>query len=917
MKRIIAFLLCAAFLAALALSPVSALAAKDSDKTVFLNVLNAKNWEKGEGASSVSNRVISARNTLSVSAESGAEELSFSGEFRPVELSGVCELVLELSVRGEGEAYPVTVNLISGSERFTYSDTLPADDTFMYVPLKGNFAKSLTGITFTADTKDAPLNYIIIHSITADNNYTYSYRDLFGSTRLTSEHDFKRAEDSFTVSPKDGLCEISLYPTEGFSENRDLCFWVSLSGASGSISAVTVSPEGKETAYTAQSITADGTYCFTLRGGLEQLSLRFSLVSKDTKAIKLTGAGILDLGEHPESIGTVTSCRYDGKKVTLQGSLSGEASVDYYGSRILMYAIPLPEAENFKLSDYEPCATSGFSTKFSLSQSFDPSFGEYLYVAVLDTKEGKIIIDSPSCAASSSLSTTSKGSVCALHGADAADVFETNASSVIIDVAAGNLVETSNIYSAISYSYHKTYYFNRDYVEALDSKVQFYRSAGIGVYLRIYSDRDGYTFDYSADSPESLSLMCALSGFLADRYSGVEGFIMGNALNSYALSPSPKDAESKARLVCAFAERIKAYSPDSAVVLPFSAEVQLDCHLSAHLLYYYLGKYNRGGALSLLEVTRSPEGSVQKAQRLSQISSLVAGNTDGCAVFWHVPGESTSALTVSTYKKLCGESISHALRFCALSVTRTDRSAALFDALSSMLDSENVISSSTSQFKATALPFEAVGSFSLWDFTDSYDTTGWVAGGSFAAPITARGSGGGRVLLASKPALSSDAGILIGKITSPKDLSKVSAGITLNVLSDSAKAADVSLIFGSGESRAEFSASVSCNEKATLYCDMSAFGGASKIDYVALIVRGGDDLRAEVSKVELFSDKKNSEALSAEFSDAVPEEHDPVLYAVVIIAAAVTVAVFSALLRKQKSPAGARKAQKEKKNDKV
>jgi len=190
--------------------------------------------------------------------------------------------------------------------------------------------------------------------------------------------------------------------------------------------------------------------------------------------------------------------------------------------------------------------------------------------------------------------------------------------------------------------------------------------------------------------------------------------------------------------------------------------------------------------------------------------------------------------------------------------------------------------------------------YGLWDFTDSYDTANWVSGGSFSAPFTAKGEAGGRVLMAQNTGASDGSGILICRAEPSLDLSGLSARFTLSVSSETAKSADVSIIFGSGDSRAEFTASVLCNAETALVCDMSEFAGAGKIDYASVIIRGGVDADVRVSKVEMCSDTLDSEALEARFYKESADIHRPILYAALVFIAAGTVAVFSALAKKRR-----------------
>ncbi|MBQ4067465.1 MAG: hypothetical protein IJD22_07475, partial [Clostridia bacterium] len=484
---------------------------------------------------------------------------------------------------------------------------------------------------------------------------------------------------------------------------------------------------------------------------------------------------------------------------------------------------------------------------------------------------------------------------------DAADLFETNASSVILDIDGGRLSVPEGTHAAEVYSYGKNYYFDSDYLRQLDDRINFLAAAGINSYLRIYSDLEGHTFDYSPDRKESLSLMCAIAGFLAERYPSVKGYIIGSAANTNVSSLTAEYAESRARLFSVFCESVRSRNPYAQVIIPYSEVGTCDPHLTAAMTDYYLSKYSAGTQSFMLETAKGATSAIASASRLSDTATSVGFSSGGASMIWIAPGEYGADRITEAYRELCMQSAAHGFIFCAVSVEKTDKSPILYEALKQMLDRENVISASSSQFTASDSANGFSGVYSLWDFTSSYDTKGWVSGGSFAPPITAKGENGERVLRADNSDISKSAGILICRTEAPLDMTGVSARFTLSVESDTANFAEIALILGSGESRAEFSATVECNKKTSLTCDLQDFEGARSIDYAAIIVRGGEGASATVSHVELCSKELTDEEMSLRFSSERPSPHNPLLYAVIIFTAAGTVTVFSVLIKKQTS----------------
>ncbi|MBE6587401.1 MAG: hypothetical protein E7647_03185 [Ruminococcaceae bacterium] len=904
MKRIIASLLIAVLLAALLFSlTFSVSASGPATESVSLDIFNKEYWSGGDGVADISVKKASGNPLLTVSAKADAALVSFSCGFDPMDLSKYTELAVNLAVRGEGENYDITVTLFAGDTSSSFTETVTSEDAVLYVPLEESVSLSLSGISVSARSDSLPISYINLISVKADNTYTYSYIKTFSSTDVYSEGSLKRSPDSVTVTPKGGEADLYFDFIDTATDTQSLLVWFTLADAyTGSVCCETLDKDGNLYTSPQQIISRKGTYTFSLTGGFRELALRFSSLSESTSGVTVTAAGIYTVGSIERSFGTVTSCRYDGKRISVSGSLSSDATSGYYGSRILLYAIPASEAGSCDLEEYEPVASSGFSTKFRINCELDRSYTEYFYKTVLDTKDGLLPIGSICAPSGGMTSPSTTNAVSALYGADAADVFETNVSSVIMDISAGKLLESDDIYSAQIYNYQKkTYYFDKDYLSDLDDRMRFYTAAGVNVYLRFYSDRDGYAFDYSADNSESLSLMCAVSGFISERYPQVNGYIVGVAANDHITSLTAEYAEARARLVAVFSESIRSKNPAAQIILPYSESAPADPFLSCSLISHYLSKYKAGATVCMYEAAKNAQDSYAVASQLASVCAQMGAQSGGGAVLWNVPSTLSAKEITDSYRNLCINSAAQGLSFAALSVTRTDKDSSLYDQLKVMLDMENLISASISQIAPMESEPAFSGSFALWDFTSSYDTASWVSGGSFSPPITAKGDGGNRVMMAKSSGLAEGAGILICRTEASLNMSDVCARVSFSVASETAKAADVTVIFGSGESRAEFSATVECNKPTSVICDMKEFPGGANVDYAALIIRGDAECTASLSKIEICSPRLDSSELEARYAPDIPEEHNPLLYAIIIFVAAGTVMVFSVLWKNQSS----------------
>ncbi len=901
MKRIIAIILAAVLTAAFIPLYTAAVEAQGT-KYLALDVLKKEYWNKESGVSLISERRVSGNSAIYASATENATALSFYGGFRPLDLSAFSELTFDVSLKGDASEYTVTVTL--SSESFSSAHTVESknENCVFSIPLKDGVREALSRIDIDI-LANGSVSYATVSSVTADDTYTYAYLDSFMAKDISSDTPLAKSKDKISATSDNGNVSLTLDFVDKFEKDVNVLTWITLEKATtGTVSAKAryVDEEnGTEEFFTAAPISASqGSVPFVIPGGYTDITFLFTNISSNA-ALVVTGAGCANMGKSEKSVGSITSCRYDGKKINISGSLSTEDSLQYMGSKLLLYMIPITKASNYSLEDYEPCATGSFSTKFTLSAECDPTYAQYFYKVVLDTDDGFISVGTLSGASCSASVPVAQGSLSTICGAGAADVFETNASRVIINVAAGNLLETNNIYSAVNYNYGTTYHFNPSYLSQLDNSIGFYNAAGVKVYIRLYSDKDGYTFDYSSENAESIALMSAVCSFLSERYPGICGFIMGSPLNASA-AITPEKAISYAKLICAFSECVKSKNTSCEVVIPIDEKGSGDPRLLIAMLSYYLADLNAPSTVIMYETSSISSACVSAANSLSILSAQLGAKTDGCSVLWKVASSTTTEMIRESYRDLCIIGATYGIRFAAIDLTNTEKSSHLFDTLKETMDAHNVTTTTITQHKASTEDNDFSGTYPIWDFSSSYDTAGWVAGGSFSSPVSTRGSFSGRVLLSTAGKSSTGAGILIAPAKKSINMENTVARVRLSVFSKSAETADISVIFGSGDSRAEFSAVIPCNAESVLLCDMATFPGATNVDYSAIIVRGVADASAEISKVELCSTKLSHEEMKEKYAQVPEIEHRPLLYVTVIFIAAFTVTIFSVLLKSRK-----------------
>lgn len=113
----------------------------------------------------------------------------------------------------------------------------------------------------------------------------------------------------------------------------------------------------------------------------------------------------------------------------------------------------------------------------------------------------------------------------------------------------------------------------------------------------------------------------------------------------------------------------------------------------------------------------------------------------------------------------------------------------------------------------------------------------------------------------------------------------------------------ISVVFGSGDSRAEYLLTPGQGSDFTVTCDLSDFSDASAVEYIAVILRGQQNAVLEVSKVEVCSKEKTEQQLQflVEGMTQESDSENSVYYFIVVVLAAVTVIDFFNIKPKKQS----------------
>ncbi len=271
--------------------------------------------------------------------------------------------------------------------------------------------------------------------------------------------------------------------------------------------------------------------------------------------IRFNGISLTDSysGSSYITYGDITSARLssDGKQIIITGEIPREYVTEFVGCELYLYALDL--SEDPKAADYDimpVLSKHGISTKFTFrldvgKQSGDALFKKYV-VKISSTP--KVFVDTPVYVSVGDTAAVKRGISVGYTSPDQSGVAASLSKNGIVDISVSKLISSSNsgYMQAIAGKY---YYFDKEYVDLLDSEISALYSSGADVTVRLTVDgkqHEGLYFDSSADSDAYLvnvedgrgsSLVRAATEFLITRYADnrmgiIDSFIIGKAVNA-------------------------------------------------------------------------------------------------------------------------------------------------------------------------------------------------------------------------------------------------------------------------------------------------------------------------------------------------------------------------------------------------
>ncbi len=288
-----------------------------------------------------------------------------------------------------------------------------------------------------------------------------------------------------------------------------------------------------------------------LKSPVRKVRIRFS----GKGVIRFNGISLTDsYDDHPyETYGDITSANLsaDKRQIIISGELPREYVTEFENCKLNLYALE-PGADPRK-ADYDnmtPLAEHGISTKFTFSLDIGKQSGDELFkkYVVKITSDPKVFVDTPTYITLGENRPAAKGISVGYTSDDLSGVSASLAGSSIVDVSINRLVSTGNS-GYMQASAGKYYYFDKSYVDILDSKISALYSSGAHVIVRLMVDgkeHNGLYFDLSSESDKYLinvanergsALVRAATEFLVTRYNSsrtgiIDSFIVGKTVNA-------------------------------------------------------------------------------------------------------------------------------------------------------------------------------------------------------------------------------------------------------------------------------------------------------------------------------------------------------------------------------------------------
>lgn len=598
---------------------------------------------------------------------------------------------------------------------------------------------------------------------------------------------------------------------------------------------------------------------------------------------------------------SITRSAVEGDVIRIEGKLSKSASVEYMNRDIGLFTLPVAGGVEELVETIK--SSSKFSFEVPLSSYPHAAAENYFYVCVID-KDGKGTPISEKRFISAFSPSEGNSAVFGLHGADAAGVFESNASRAVVDVNLDRLRGGDGYLSsgAVCSRGSGVYFLDASYLGELDRDMKFYESSNVGVYLRFISNKPmrslSLAYDLGKgtggsgkDAEVGMQFYLAVVSFLCERYPNVLSIVLTSGVNSNPVIGQAPGSVWEYALGTAFLARL-TYGAASEKLDNFFVTIPLaenkttgSFYIEPELLAAMISEaFSSIGPAPWAVMYSSQGASFETLDAI--ITSARANSTSipsSSSIFWTPDGSMDFETVLETFSGICKKNMNTAgsrAAFLSVSSVFSKIDALGYGALKSIMAREK-----DSALDADAAPLEEfdknkfIGKYDLWDFTNSYNSLGWSA--AIGADSCATyfkydqttflgGRDNPRVLrFKTDGAADSSYGMIICNLKTPLNF-LTSPYVEFDFSVESDLPVELTFLFGSGDKRVEYR--FPCLNGAGNYkavCDLSDFSGLSgSVGRLAIMARSDSSATVDVSKITSLSYDASSDELEAKFKTA-------------------------------------------------
>ncbi len=887
--------------------------------------------------------------------------------YSPVDLYAYDYLSFYISVTDSGalgggdvSGYKVSITLMSGKSVYTYDADVETDGWQLVSAPVGewNMRSRIESVTLSL-TATAPADAAVMIGMRLDALSASGIRDTSFEDRymcmdfesVTAAHESYDAFERFlrTTGSASVHCDVSIFDRDAASEAESLRITVSDS-AGADIYLELGFDTGETRMSEIRRIPASGIatalyFRVSDIGSLCTLTIHIDTTRASDGAPASGGeTRIYSIGlwtpptVESGGIGSLDTCRVVADGVNIRGSVPSDVVASYMDGEIAILCIPVyGDAEQY-IADAVPVATIDMTTRFNVTTGADALPSAYRamrYAAVILRGDERILIGSPRFADFSDEVgvhlPVSAGSIKGVSGDGGAVM----TADVVLDELFGTAT-TGKLYSFGG----NLYYFNNEYLAALDGRIKPLSLSGASCYLRICDRRADGAHMIGVGDEESFERIYAAVDYLTSRYSGsdygyIRGVIVGDDVGADICGYDDSVAHLAAMTVSTVYRIGRGNIAGFEVILPIGGALcaqdrpnGVDAADVLSGMSVYMAEFG-GVPYSVLTESQFP---IEMAGTASSFfSSMESGAPAGQFSIYKPRKRRDDAVSllrdyIEKYYALAARGDVFAFIYDTSNVKIATDEYAEFMSQLSLLDTDGYASAlefagvdveppershpirlSTGQVRS--ISGTLAGSYELFDFKESFDSAGWFSINSdgecttVKAPFGERGNRT-RALRADEDCL----GMMYSCAFDPIDLSAASV-IRLDCRADEDAYFDLIVYSTRGVYRAEMYVRPF---GVTYYADISEMAGLDSVTGFAILPRAGSEKRTlYLSDVSICSrthgdgelyDMYSSSLASAEGAD-IHEENMIEIMAVAMAAIAVG-ASSTALFRRGREKRG-------------